>query len=77
MTRRIRLVQTPDVARPLAEQETDACRSSSVWEERAHDPETVALIKILTFRSLEVAEGKVKPIADVVKRLRALPHFAR
>jgi prevent-host-death family protein len=33
--------------------------------------ETLALLKILALGSREVEEGKVKPVADVVKRLRA------
>ena len=33
--------------------------------------ETVALLKILALGNREIKEGKVKPIADVVSRLRA------
>lgn len=33
--------------------------------------ETLALIKILALGNREVDEGKVKPVADVVRRLRA------
>lgn len=33
--------------------------------------ETLALLKILALGSEEVAAGKVKPVADVVARLRA------
>jgi prevent-host-death family protein len=33
--------------------------------------ETLALLKILALGSLQVEQGKVKPVADVVKRLRA------
>jgi prevent-host-death family protein len=33
--------------------------------------ETLALLKILALGSKQVDEGKVKPLADVVKRLRA------
>lgn len=33
--------------------------------------ETLALLKILALGSQEVAAGKVKPVADVVARLRA------
>ena len=33
--------------------------------------ETLALLKILALGSREVEEGKVKPVADVVRRLRA------
>lgn len=33
--------------------------------------ETLALLKILALGSQQVAQGKIKPIADVVKRLRA------
>jgi prevent-host-death family protein len=33
--------------------------------------ETLALLKILALGNREVEEGKVKPIADVVRRLRA------
>ena len=33
--------------------------------------ETMALLKILALGTQEVADGKVKPVADVVARLRA------
>ena len=33
--------------------------------------ETLALLKILALGNREIEEGKVKPIAEVVKRLRA------
>jgi len=33
--------------------------------------ETLALLKILALGNREIEEGKVKPIADVVNRLRA------
>jgi prevent-host-death family protein len=33
--------------------------------------ETLALLKILALGNREVEEGKVKPVADVVRRLRA------
>lgn len=33
--------------------------------------ETLALLKILALGNREVEEGKVKPLADVVRRLRA------
>lgn len=33
--------------------------------------ETLALLKILALGSREVEEGRVKPVADVVNRLRA------
>lgn len=33
--------------------------------------ETLALLKILALGTREVEEGKVKPVADVVRRLRA------
>lgn len=33
--------------------------------------ETLALLKILALGNKQVDEGKVKPLADVVKRLRA------
>lgn len=33
--------------------------------------ETLALLKILALGTQQVAQGKVKPIADAVKRLRA------
>jgi len=33
--------------------------------------ETLALLKILALGNREIEEGKLKPIADVVKRLRA------
>jgi prevent-host-death family protein len=33
--------------------------------------ETLALLKILAVGNNEIAAGKVKPLADVVKRLRA------
>ena len=32
--------------------------------------ETLALLKILALGNREIEEGKVKPVADVVKRLR-------
>jgi prevent-host-death family protein len=32
--------------------------------------ETMALLKILALGNKQIAEGKVKPVADVVKRLR-------
>lgn len=32
--------------------------------------ETMALLKILALGNQQIAEGKVKPVADVVKRLR-------
>jgi prevent-host-death family protein len=35
--------------------------------------ETLALLKILALGNQQVAQGKVKPVADVVKRLRARP----
>jgi prevent-host-death family protein len=33
--------------------------------------ETLALLKLLALGNQQIAEGKVKPVADVVKRLRA------
>lgn len=33
--------------------------------------ETLALLKILALGNRQVQEGKVKPIADIIKRLRA------
>lgn len=33
--------------------------------------DTLALLKILALGNQEIAQGKVKPLADVVKRLRA------
>jgi prevent-host-death family protein len=36
--------------------------------------ETLALLKILALGNREVEEGKVKPVADVVRRLRAKKH---
>lgn len=33
--------------------------------------ETLALLKILALGNRDIEEGKVKPVADVVKRLRA------
>jgi prevent-host-death family protein len=33
--------------------------------------ETLALLKVLALGNREIDEGKVKPVADVVKRLRA------
>ncbi|MFA6313130.1 MAG: antitoxin, Phd family protein [Sterolibacterium sp.] len=39
--------------------------------EAASYEETLALLKILTLGSREIEEGKIEPIADVVKRLRA------
>lgn len=33
--------------------------------------ETLALLKILALGNKQIAEGKVKPVAEVVKRLRA------
>jgi prevent-host-death family protein len=33
--------------------------------------ETLALLKILALGNQQVAQGKVKPVADVVKRIRA------
>jgi prevent-host-death family protein len=33
--------------------------------------ETLALLKILALGNKQVAEGKVKPVGDIVKRLRA------
>lgn len=33
--------------------------------------ETLALLKILALGNQEIAEGKTKPIADVVRRLRS------
>jgi prevent-host-death family protein len=33
--------------------------------------ETMALLKILALGNKQIAEGKVKPVADVVKRLRS------
>jgi prevent-host-death family protein len=33
--------------------------------------ETLALLKVLALGNLEVAEGKVKPVAEVTARLRA------
>lgn len=33
--------------------------------------ETLALLKILALGNREIEEGKVKPVADVVRRLRA------
>ena len=33
--------------------------------------ETLALLKILALGSRDIEEGKMKPVADVVKRLRA------
>jgi prevent-host-death family protein len=34
--------------------------------------ETLALLKILALGNREIEEGKVKPIADVARRLRAM-----
>jgi len=34
--------------------------------------ETLALLKILALGNQEVAQGRVKPLANVVKRIRAL-----
>jgi PHD/YefM family antitoxin component YafN of YafNO toxin-antitoxin module len=34
--------------------------------------ETLALLKILALGNQQVAQGRVKPLADVVKRIRAL-----
>jgi PHD/YefM family antitoxin component YafN of YafNO toxin-antitoxin module len=36
--------------------------------------ETLALLKILALGNREVEEGKVRPVADVVRRLRAKKH---
>jgi len=33
--------------------------------------ETLALLKVLALGNREIEEGKVKPVADVVRRLRA------
>jgi len=33
--------------------------------------ETLALLKILALGNIEIEEGKLKPVADVVNRLRA------
>jgi len=33
--------------------------------------ETLALLKILALGNRDIAEGKVKPVADIVRRLRA------
>lgn len=38
--------------------------------------ETLALLKILALGQQEVSEGKIAPVADVVKRLRAKPAAA-
>jgi len=38
--------------------------------------ETLALLKILALGSQQVAQGRVKPLADVAARLRALKHDA-
>ena len=38
--------------------------------------ETLALLKILALGNQDVAAGKVKPVADVVARLRAKRHPA-
>lgn len=35
--------------------------------------ETLALLKILALGNQQVAQGRVKPLADVAKRLRASP----
>jgi prevent-host-death family protein len=35
--------------------------------------ETLALLKILALGNQQVAKGKVKPVAEVVKRLRGQP----
>ena len=35
--------------------------------------ETLALLKILALGNQQIAQGRVKPLADVVKRIRALP----
>lgn len=35
--------------------------------------ETLALLKVLALGNQQVAEGKVKPVAEVVARLRAKP----
>jgi hypothetical protein len=34
--------------------------------------ETLALLKILALGNQQVAQGRVKPLADVAKRIRAL-----
>lgn len=39
--------------------------------------ETLALLKILALGNRDIEEGKVKPLADVVKRLRAKAVKAR
>jgi prevent-host-death family protein len=35
--------------------------------------ETLSLLKILALGNQQIAQGRVKPLADVVKRLRATP----
>jgi prevent-host-death family protein len=35
--------------------------------------ETLALLKILALGNQQVAQGKLKPVAEVMKRLRGLP----
>ena len=35
--------------------------------------ETLALLKILALGNQQIGQGRVKPLADVVKRIRALP----
>lgn len=38
------------------------------WEETQ---QTLALLKLLALGTREIEEGRIKPVADVVKRLRA------
>jgi len=35
--------------------------------------ETLALLKLLALENQQIAQGKVKPVSDVVKRLRSRP----
>jgi len=37
-----------------------------------HTQETLALLKILALGNQQIVQGRVKPLADVIKRVRAL-----
>ncbi len=39
--------------------------------------ETLALLKILALGNQQLAQGRVKPLADVAKRLRAVKEYCR
>lgn len=56
---------------------TQDSEDKAVNQDSAAYEETLALLKILELGNQQVAQGKVKPVAEVVKRLRGQSLLAR